>query len=156
MRSYVYLDGDISKLPGWRYVADAGRFHGPELQLDLGRPSEPTDYPDTVMLVTPIGTAFQLAPLNDRDGALLKAVAKAAKDAGITYWKSGKDFARDRPVDADLYLYERVPVLDAEGNPTGATVKKPGGKLRVAGCLAGDNAEDAADPESVVVPPVVP
>jgi hypothetical protein len=145
MRIYSYVKctpSDLDKIKGLRYVADSGRGHGAELQVDCASPFNPADYPKGVALVTPLpGGILQVVPIVEDGGALLKRL----RDAGLECY-SAKELATSYPSVADIACYEQEPVLDKDGKPTGEMQKKPGVPLRVAMAISGDSAAKSTDP----------
>ena len=163
MRPYSFIDGDIRKLEGWTYCEDRGDGNGPCLYRE--GTTFPADYPDAVLLVTPVGTAWQVCPLVD--GEHVEALHEAATRAGLAVYRSAKELAAAKPTLAASHLREQetvsgpdVAVLDKDGKPvldrgipvftpTWTTQPKPGAPLQVAMCLAGDDAVAAADPTEI-------
>ena len=152
MRAYLFLDGDPAKLAGWKFVTDRSDGNGPCLWPSAMR--EGDAYPDHFLLASQVGDCWQLTCLSNnesRRAELEAALTTAASKAGLARYDSAKAFAAAKPTRADAYLYERVPVLDKDGKPTGETAKRPGAPLQLKACLAGDDAIEAADPKPVVV-----
>lgn len=140
MRRYQFLDGDPAKLPGWRLYTNRGDGHPLELMPADMRESDA--FPEHTLLVESVGDCWQLVALSNSEEQRAKleaSIAAAASKAGLVLYDNALAFATAKPTRADAYLYQREPVLDAQGKPTGATRKVVGAPLQVACCLAGDD-----------------
>lgn len=150
-RRYMFLEGDPSKLAGWTFTMDRRDGHGPIMWPTAMRQGDA--YPHHMVLCAPVGDSWQLCSVSDREEhqrAAEAAIEAAASKAGLTVHADATALEKARPSRADAYLYDREPVLDRDGKPTGATRKVPGAKLRCAMVMAGDDpVASAAKPESV-------
>jgi len=167
MRAYQFLDGDPSKLAGWRFTTDRKDGNGCCLWPANMRPGDA--YPDHFLLATPVGDCWQLCALSNDEGRraeLEAALTSAASKAGLALYDSAKAFAAAKPTLAASHLCEQEavsgpdvavldkdgkPVLDEKGvptvTPTWTTRPKPGAPLQLKACLAGDDAAASADPK---------
>jgi len=159
MRSYFFIEArdprELDALPGCRFVAEAGRGQDPEMWFDDA--VMPHDYPANVALLHRLpGTDFwQVAPLVDDSGALLKSCTEGAAKAGLTVYESAKALSVAQPAVADAHLYATQATVDVDGKPVGIE-KAPGAKLQVAHCLVGDDAVACADTDAKVEAPAKP
>ena len=146
MRRYLYLEAADAKalgsVKGCRYVEDAHRGHGPELWIDDA--VMPQDYPAKVSLVTSLpGGVFQIAPI---DPSASDRLLEVLKGSGLVVYLDAKSLDAAKPAVTAVACYEQA--VDRDGKPLG---KAAGATLRVACCLAGDDAEKAAQPVALEV-----
>jgi hypothetical protein len=136
-RTYFFVGGAdprfLEGVKGCKYVEDAGRGHGPELWSGDAR--MPQDYPARVALVTalPGARCWQIVPLVEDGGALLKLVQDGAAKAGLTVYSDAKALEVANPTVASAQLYPQV-----NGQ------KRVGSVLQVKAVLAGDDAAACA------------